>query len=242
MFGDFPTQDSASQETLRSKDIDGDYQSEKTALGRAYEELNTKAASLQQENETLKFRQQKLEADIVQHKKDKSSKDQLTREQSMANRFAAQLKEAEDKTKEVTTRLEGLARENQQLQVQNSNMRNLVLKSSKEDEPIADSTLVISFCDLRGQIQRIVHKYYDIEQAPKLGPNASQVQQCFYALWNGKRSPSELRNRTRGVVFELLDDHVFSKPYFLLGIVGSQSGIEQALASFEALINTHLSK
>ena len=136
------------------------------------------------------------------------------------------------------TRAGDLDQANKVLRERNTRLRGVFTKRSNESESIDDNSIVASFVSLRQQIQRIVSGHYIIPQIPNL-TSASDIQKAFFSIWLDKFSESQLRNRVRAKVFELLSNAILRSKCFGLDGVESHDGlpVEAGLANFETLLD-----
>jgi hypothetical protein len=140
--------------------------------------------------------------------------------------------------------------ENRRLKDQVSKFRDIIVnKGSNADDVVSDAVIIQRFCELRQNIQKIVLKWYDVDMKPvvsyKIEKDYRRRQQQFFELWNKRLSSANLQNRSRGMIFELLNEEILGRPCFGLDRVknegaGTEGDYEQWLAGFEDLMTKAL--
>jgi hypothetical protein len=142
--------------------------------------------------------------------------------------------------KELEGKLSAAEQQNRMLVEQNGKFRSIILsRSSSSGEAIDDSKIVVPFISLRTQIQRIVFKFYKPNSAPReLQASATRRQQQFFDLWRDDFSDAQLLNRTRAMVFDLLNENILSSVCFGLDGFDSSENLESGLVNFEHALSS----
>jgi hypothetical protein len=145
------------------------------------------------------------------------------------------LEEAKRNCKEQERLLTEARHQKQSLAEQNAKYRNIILdRSAASGEAIDDSQVTAPFRDIRGQIQRIVRRHYPAERTPQPLPHsATPDQREFFGFWKGGLSQPQLNNRSRAMIFKLLNEHMLCCPCFGLDNVKPTGQLESALIDFE---------
>ncbi|RDL33957.1 uncharacterized protein BP5553_08325 [Venustampulla echinocandica] len=196
-------------------------------LGVKCRKLKTEIGDLREDNEKLKRERGRWEREqksIIYQ----DSEENARREQAIK------------RSKEAEARSAHLEQQNKKLAEQAAKFRSIILnQTSSSGEAIDDSRITTPFIDIRGQIQRIVFKHYSPVQKPRpLSASATQKQREFFDFWEQGLSQAQLKNRTRAVIFELLNENLLSHPCFGLDDFEPAGQLESALAGFEVALGS----
>ncbi|TAQ84016.1 hypothetical protein B7494_g7668 [Chlorociboria aeruginascens] len=189
-----------------------------------------KGKRIRDENQTLRDENQTLRDEMS------LSREELNQNIRTIRGMELQIQSTESISRDVQEcheRLEMMERENRQLQEQVAKFRNIIINSG-ESEAVNDSTIVAQFVLLRVMIQKIVLKFYEVNQDITRFKFQTRKESDFFDLWfNKEMSITRLNNRTRGMIFELLGEEILCTPCF-----GLDGELETGLVKFEALLST----
>lgn len=181
---------------------------------------------LEQEKETLRVDQEKLRLE----------KDQRYRalEVRMGN-----MTQISANTEELQQRLAATNQQNSELREQVSKFREIILKKTNNQvQATPDSTLMISFGDLRVRIQHIVFKFYRFDKTHLKLKGASSRQHDFFGLWARGYTDAQLKRRARAKIFEILSEGILCRPIFGLDDFDKTGDLESSLSTFESSLNS----
>ncbi|KAI4247951.1 MAG: hypothetical protein LQ352_006041 [Teloschistes flavicans] len=135
---------------------------------------------------------------------------------------------------ETSKELAELKLQIRKLSEQNSKYRSIILQGSIDNTELPDDQIHNRFVELRGDVQRIVHKYYSAQGHVKLSKNNNrhfEEQKRFRDDLTGLQSESLQRYCLRAKLFDLLDEMLLSARSFGVG------EWEEALGKFEKALH-----
>ncbi|MCJ1395586.1 hypothetical protein MMC18_008472 [Xylographa bjoerkii] len=139
---------------------------------------------------------------------------------------------------DLQTRVRELEINKRKVQEQNVKLREIIIKGGGSDNEPLDSDIITKFSELRGQIQKIVHKYYHqsclMRPLPivKAQDRLFDRQKAFYRGTEYNSLTEDIRRlRVRGKMFQLLYENLFDDPCF-----GLNEKYEDRFADFELLL------
>jgi hypothetical protein len=127
----------------------------------------------------------------------------------------------------------------QALQKENESLQYFITGNKDEQESASDPEIVRLFGALRSGIQRIVMDFYqtDEEFRPDTsGLSAHDVDRLSY--WTGGVRGSVIKSKLKGILFQLLFEHILSKQVFGLEGLGTTGHLEAELVGFERALNS----
>jgi hypothetical protein len=188
--------------------------------------------------------EKEIETHHETHKRLEKDKDRSTRDKERYLRDIQELQTqlynanlTSGRIGKLESELDSMRLQNKQLSENCSRFRNMIIgKGADDTESITDPSIKASFIDLRAQIQRIVFKYFKVDKKDssiKLLVDATKKQREFFMAFNDCSTGTQMMNRVRSKIFELVADEFLCTPCFGLDGVRPFGEVETGLKMFE---------
>ncbi|KAL5326242.1 hypothetical protein ACEPPN_007380 [Leptodophora sp. 'Broadleaf-Isolate-01'] len=179
---------------------------------------------------------QRVEALTAENKALGLSRDESARQ---VKELQFQIEKLESENEDMLLELKSADDEKQRLEGQADVLRGMITKNRElNGTQVDDNTIATSFMRLRDQIQGIALKLCSGKSDKDvLQDELSTPQSIYFAHWQGGSSQSQLRNRTRAAIFDMVYNMILRQECFGLENLGENSEVERGLMNFESAMN-----